>query len=286
MPVRRHRTALARAFWVLVAIVGLLTSDGAVAQPRDGMRQRVQRVKEATARVLVNGTPAGTGFAVAGNLIATNFHVVQQLSAAPGGQTQVTYAAAIQVQLADGRVLPAVPHLSVLGNNLVTALGRDVTLLTVQVNDLKPLKLGRFADVVEGDRVYLAGYPFGVEQAVVAAGILSTKWKAPGYLGQGNARDVAWLDVTMNKGNSGGPVLLLAEDPARDRVIGVANFSLNPFAQRAEEFANVAASFPGNAIIIGVDFKKFSILIGAALASQSHGVGGCVAIDYLQLPKP
>lgn len=158
--------------------------------------------------------------------------------------------------------------------------------ITVSVNDLKPLKLGRFADVAEGDRVYLAGYPFGIEQIVVAAGILSTKWKAPGYLGQGSTRDVAWLDVTMNKGNSGGPVLLLAEDPARDVVVGIGNFSLNPFAQRAEEFANVAASFPGNAVIIGVDFKKFSILIGAALASQSHGVGGCVAIDYLQLPKP
>lgn len=277
---------MAKALGILAAILGLLTGDGAVAQPRDGMRQRVQRVKDSTVRILVNGTPAGTGFAVAANLVATNFHVVQQLSAAPGGQTQVAYAAAIQVQLADGRLLPAAPHPSVVGNNLVTALGRDVTLLTVPVNDLKPLKLGRFADVAEGDRLYLAGFPFGIEQIVVAAGILSTKWKAPGYLGQGSARDVAWLDVTMNKGNSGGPVLLLAEDPARDVVVGIANFSLNPFAQRAEEFANVAASFPGNAVIIGVDFKRFSVLIGSALASQSHGVGGCVAIDYLQLPKP
>ena len=267
-------------------MLAILTGDYAVAQPRDDMRQRVKRVKESTARILVNGSPAGTGFAVAANLIATNFHVVQQLTPGPGGQTQVAYATAIRVQLADGRSLPATPHPSVIGGNLVTAIGRDVTLLAVPVNDLKPVRLGRFADIVEGDRVYLAGYPFGIEQVVVATGILSTKWKAPGYLGQGSPRDVAWLDVTMNKGNSGGPVLLLAEDPARDAVIGVANFNLNPFAQRAEELANVAASFPGEAVIIGVDFKKLSILIGAALAAQSHGVGGCIAIDYLQLPKP
>jgi len=37
---------------------------------------------------------------------------------------------------------------------------------------------------------------------------------------------------------------------------------------------------------MGVDFKRFSTLIGAALASQSHGVGGCIAIDSVRLPKP
>lgn len=277
---------MARALAIIVAILSLLPSDIAVAQPRDGMRQRVQRVKDSTARILINGIPPGTGFAVARNLVATNFHVVQQLSAGPGGQTQVAYATGIQVQTADGRVLQAAPHPSVMGGNLATAIGKDVALLTVRANDLKPLTLARFADVAEGDRVYLAGYPFGIAQVVVAAGILSTKWSAPGYLGQGGARDVAWLDVTMNRGNSGGPVVLLAGDPTKDAVIGIANFSLNPFGQRAEEFASVAANFPGNAILIGVDFKKFSVLIGEALTSQSHGVGGCVAIDYLQVPKP
>ncbi|MDD5007239.1 MAG: serine protease [Syntrophorhabdaceae bacterium] len=250
------------------------------------MRIRVQRVKESTAIILVNGQPAGTGFAVTENIIATNFHVVQQSSPATGGQTQITYARNIEVRLYDGRQLPATPHPSVLGTNLSARIGRDVTLLSVPANNLRPLKLGRFADVSEGDRVYLAGYPLGIAQIVVATGMLSTKWQADAYLGQGGPRNVAWLDVTMNKGNSGGPVLLLTEDPARDVVVGIANFILNPFAQKAEEFVNIAANFPGNAVIIGVNFKKFSILMGAALMSQSHGVGGCVAIDYVQLPTP
>lgn len=250
------------------------------------MRQRVQRVKESTVRILVNGNPAGTGFAVAENLVATNFHVVQQLTPAAGGQTQVSYGSKIEVQLQDGRVLAATPHPSVVGPGLQGAIGTDVALLTVPAKNLRPLKLGSFSDVSEGDSVYLAGYPFGVAQVIVATGMLSTKWKTDGYLGQGGLRDVAWLDITMNKGNSGGPVLLLGSDPSRDAVIGIANFSLNPFAQKAEEFANVAAAFPGSAKILNVDFKQFSMLIGAALASQSHGVGGCLAIDYLHLPKP
>jgi len=257
-----------------------------VGQSRSAIQQRVQRVKESTLRILVNGNPAGTGFAVAESLVATNFHVVQQSTPAAGGQTQVSYGSKIEVQLQDGRVLAATPHPSVLGQGLQAAIGKDVALLIVPAKDLRPLKLGRFSDVSEGDSVYLAGYPLWVGQVIVATGMLSTKWKTDGYLGQGGLRDVAWLDITMNKGNSGGPVLLLGSDPSRDAVVGIANFSLNPFAQKAEEFANIAAAFQGNVIMLGVDFKRFSMLIGAALASQSHGVGGCLAIDYLHLPKP
>lgn len=268
-----------------VVLIALAVGSPIVGQPRSAIQERVQRVKQSTVRILVNGNPAGTGFAVAESLVATNFHVVQQLTPAPGGHTQVTYGSKIEVQLQDGRVLTATPHPSVSGQGLQAAIGKDVALLRVPTKDLRPLKLGRFSDVSEGDSVYLAGYPLGVGQVIVATGMLSTKWKTDGYLGQGGLRDVAWLDITMNRGNSGGPVLLPANDPSRDAVVGIANFSLNPFAQSAEEFAGVAAAFPASVVIMGVDFKRFSTLIGAALASQSHGVGGCLAIDYLQLPK-
>ncbi|HUU12791.1 MAG TPA: serine protease [Terriglobia bacterium] len=249
------------------------------------MQQRIQRAKEGAVRVLVEGRPVGTGFAISTSVIATNFHVVQQIVPTAAGQTQISYASNIEVQLQDGRVLPATPHPSVLGNGLKGAVSRDVALLSVPVKDLRPLMLGHFSDVSEGDAVYVAGYPFGVEQVIFSRGMLSTKWTAPGYLGQGGQRDVAWLDVTMNKGNSGGPVFLLANDPSHDVVVGIANFNLNPFAKAAEEFANVAAAFPGTVVIMGINFKQFSTLIGAALASQTHGVGGCISIDYVHVPK-
>jgi len=275
-----------RKIGVVSIIFVALVSGQLVGQSRAANQQRVQRVKESTVRILVNGNPAGTGFAVAKDLVATDFHVVQQVTAAAGGKTQVTYGSKIEVQLSDGRLLAATPHPSVLGSGLQTAIGNDVALLTVPTKDLRPLKLGRFSDVSEGDPVYLAGYPLGVEQVVVATGMLSTKWKMGGYLGQGSSRDVAWLDITMNGGNSGGPVLLMGKNPSSDVVVGIANFNLNPFAQAAKEFADVATAFPGNVVIMGVDFKRFSTLIGAALASQSHGVGGCIAIDSVRLPKP
>ncbi len=234
----------------------------------------------------MDGKVVGTGFAVGTDLVATNFHVVQQASATANGQTQIGFAALIEVQLQDGQKLPASPHHSVMGKNLQEAIGKDVVILTVTNKILSPLKLGRFADINEGDALYLAGFPLGVKQPIVTRGTLSTKWKTSGYLGQGGERDVAWLDVSMTKGNSGGPVVLVSDEPERDVVIGIANFSLNPFAQSAEELARIAAEFPGNVVIMGVDFKKFAVVVGAALASQSHGVGGCVAIDYLIVPTP
>lgn len=60
--------------------------------------------------------------------------------------------------------------------------------------------------------------------------MLSTKWVTSGYLNQGGNREVAWLDVTMNSGNSGGPIVLMGEEPEGDKVIGIASFGLNPFA--------------------------------------------------------
>lgn len=256
------------------------------AQGPRPMEKRIKAASSAVVRILVDGKPSGTGFVVSNGLIATNFHVVQLATPAANGQTQVGYSPKIAVQFQGRPPVQAAPHPSVVGPGLAEAVGKDVALLSVPTPGIVPLKLGRFSDVHEGDPLYLFGYPLGVEQAIIARGMLSTKWKTDGYLSQGGQREVAWLDITMNGGNSGGPVLLMADDPAQDVVVGIANFNLNPFAQRAKAFAKVAADFPGNVVMMGIDFKQFSTLVGAALSAQSHGVGGCIAIDYVRLPKP
>jgi len=269
---------------ILIISFALTISCISPVNSENHFRKRFKQAKESIVLILVNNIPAGTGFSVAPGIIATNFHVVQQFSVGNEGQTQIGYAQNIKVQLSDKREFIAIPHQSVVGPGTIEAVGKDITLLTIPFKDLRPVKLGRFNEIEEGDAIYLIGFPLGIEQPVIASGILSTKWKTSGYLGQGGDRDVAWLDVTMNKGNSGGPVFLIRDNFEQDVVIGVANFMLNPFAHDADEFAKIAAAFPGNAILIGIDFKKFSTLIGKALSSQTHGVGGCISIDTLHLP--
>jgi serine protease Do len=247
------------------------------------MKQRLAQVKKATVRILVNGQPSGSGFIISGDgLVATCFHVVQQLLPVSNEQTQVTYATSIEVEFNDGQKLPATVRGSCQDQGFLEALSKDCCVLEVESKDLVPLPLGMFADVYEGDDIYLCGFPFGINQPVVSVGMLSAKWITAGYLNQGSNREVAWLDVTMNRGNSGGPVVLVGNEPQDDKVIGIASFGLNPFANSAEEFIQVVKTFPGRVEIMGVDFKKFATLIGTALASNSLGVGGCISIDYLK----
>jgi hypothetical protein len=103
---------------------------------------------------------------------------------------------------------------------------------------------------------------------------------------KGSSREVAWLDITMNSGNSGGPVILMGNRLEDDKVIGIATFGLNPFADPAKELIEIVKTFPGNVFIMGVDFKKFGTLVGSALATTSLGVNGCVSIDYLKMKLP
>lgn len=247
------------------------------------MKQRLLQIKKATVRILINGQVSGTGFIVSEDgLVATCFHVVQQLQSAPNGQTQISYASSIEVEFDDKKKLPATVHKSCQNQWFLEALSKDYCILEVKSRNLIHLPLGRFVDAYEGANIYSCGFPLGINQAVVSIGMLSTKWTTPGYLNQGSNREVAWLDLTMNKGNSGGPIVLIGQELKDDKVIGIASFGLNPFADSAEELIKIVRTFSGNVFIMDVDFKKFATLVGSALASNSLGVSGCVSIDYLK----
>ncbi len=247
------------------------------------MKQRLLQIKKATVRILIDGQVSGTGFVVSENgLVATCFHVVQHFQEAPNGQTQISYASSIEVEFDDKKKLPAIVHRSCQNQRFLEALSKDYCILEVKSKLLISLPLGTFADAYEGADIYLCGFPLGIDQPVVSVGMFSTKWTTSGYLNQGSNREVAWLDITMNKGNSGGPIVLIDREPRDDKVVGIASFGLNPFADSAEELIKVVKTFPGNVVMMGVDFKKFATLIGAALASNSLGVSGCVSIDYLK----
>lgn len=247
------------------------------------MKERLAQIKRVTVRILVNGQPSGTGFVISSDgLVATCFHVVQHVSPAPGEQTQITYAPSIEVEFNDGEKLPAIVHNSCQNQGFLEAFSKDYCILEVESRNLVFLPLGTFADAYEGADIYLCGFPLGINQAVASVGMFSAKWTTSGYLNQGSNREVAWLDVTMNKGNSGGPIVLIGKELKDDKVIGIASFGLNPFADSAEELILIVQTFPGNVFMMGVDFKKFATLIGTALASNSLGVSGCVSIDYLK----
>ena len=135
----------------------------------------------------------GSGFVVdkAGYII-TNFHVVEK-------------ADTINVSLASGDEFKA----KVVGKDEKT----DIAVLKVETKkDLPVAKLGNSDGMTQGDWVLAIGSPFGLEQTVTA-GIIS----ATGRSGSQYQRFLQ-TDAAINQGNSGGPLVNMADAPANQRI--------------------------------------------------------------------
>ena len=147
----------------------------------------------------VQQVPRGTGTGVmwddAGHIV-TNFHVIQEASAA-------------RVTLADQSSYKA---------ELVGAFpDRDLAVLRVDVPKAKlaPLPLGTSRDLQVGQKVYAIGNPFGLDQTLTT-GIVSALNREIESVTRRTIRDVIQTDAAINPGNSGGPLL-----DSAGRLIGV-----------------------------------------------------------------
>lgn len=141
----------------------------------------------------VRGT--GSGFVIDSlGHVVTNNHVVDA-----GGDYTVV--------LNDGRELPA----SLVGRDPTN----DLAVLSVEdTSGLRPLPLGRSADVQVGDPVLAIGSPLGLS-GTVTSGIVSALDREV-QLGPGGSRTALQTDAPINLGNSGGPLV-----NTRGEVIGV-----------------------------------------------------------------
>lgn len=117
--------------------------------------------------------------------ILTNSHVVHEMDN-------------ITVQLTDGREFPA----KVLGDDP----NSDVALIKIEANQLPYLTLGNSDDLEVGQWVAAVGNPFGL-QATLTVGVVSAKSR--NNLDIARYEDFIQTDASINRGNSGGPLLTL-----------------------------------------------------------------------------
>jgi serine protease Do len=145
-------------------------------------------------------TGQGSGFVIdAGGHVVTNAHVVGQ-------------AASVEVELADGRKLPA----RVVGTDPQT----DIALLKVEAG--APLPFVAWADsdgLRVGEWVLAMGNPFGLGGSATA-GIVSARGR---QIGAGPYDDFIQTDAPINPGSSGGPLF----NPAGE-VVGVNTAIFSP----------------------------------------------------------
>jgi serine protease DegS len=141
----------------------------------------------------------GSGVIVdAGGHVLTNNHVIAN-------------ADQIIVTLADGRTSIA----NIVGRDPDT----DLALLSIKLNGLPVMPLGRSDELQIGDAVLAIGYPLGLSQTVTH-GIVSATGR--NQLGVATFENFIQTDAAINAGNSGGALI-----DARGELIGINTAVLN-----------------------------------------------------------
>ena len=198
---------------------------------------------------------AGTGFAISseGRLV-TCLHVIDGLT---------EYYAQFWGE--------AKPHKAQL---VIQDISHDLAVLFVE-HPLRPLPLGDFAQVALGDDVLWGGFPLQIWVPSFHKGMVSFKGSLRLPQTKGDI-EALQLDGTINRGNSGGPVI----DPRDRRVVAIVSSSMG---QLDEELASLLQRQEGAQIVIGgVDpvagLKKIILDMDRHL---QLGIGYGISVDYL-----
>lgn len=268
---------------ILFLLLGFLNFTKMDAQSID--KQRLIHVKKSVVRILIDDKPSGTGFVVSktGQII-TCWHVIQPAISVDGA-TQKINLKKITAEFISGEKIELGIYTYLFNEGYKDALVYDYCFLEPSIKKIVPyefLKLGSFENVNEGEQVYSVGYPLGIEQQFVSTGILSTKWTDKVKLQDGTEinREVSWLDLTMNKGNSGGPILKIGT--TEDEVIGIATFILNPFANTSQELSNLSENLGVDIAFGGISQVKVNKLFADAVVNNSIGISGSVSINHIK----
>ncbi|MFT3766630.1 MAG: trypsin-like peptidase domain-containing protein [Minicystis sp.] len=134
--------------------------------------------------------PAGSGSGFvwdANGHVVTNFHVVKDAES-----LSVTFQGQ---QTFEAKVVGVEPR-------------KDIAVLKVDVPAalLKPVRVGRHADLEVGQKAIAIGNPFGLDHTLTT-GIISALGRQMQGIGGVTIRDMIQTDAAINPGNSGGPLL-------------------------------------------------------------------------------
>jgi serine protease Do len=252
--------------------------------------ERIKRLKQATVQITIEGTQiSGTGFFINDQgYLATCWHVIDTA-------TKPTSHVRIIIHFNDGDT----------AEYSIGGIRTTEDRLSEQVNDncilvptrplhrvITPLKIGNFNHAEEGDQVSTCGYPLGYSQQFVSTGMISTKyqndnvWRVYGQL-KSFPRKEALLDLTLNRGNSGGAIVKMGKTIDEDSVIAIADFGLTPLGQTADSLINALAHMKSWIVVTGGpgerdDPAEISMILARGFQNVSLGVSGCISVNYLR----
>lgn len=261
--------------------------------------QRVAHIKECTFKITIDGSQSvGTGFFIAKDgTFLTCWHVIEPALIRDSATHAITRYKKIFIHLNSDETLEAGILSQVINNSYNAAVGYDYCILKVQTTDHAPfpfLKVGKFDNLDEGQEIYTCGYPLGMQQQFISKGIVSTKYVDTANTIVSNnvitkmPRNEVLLDVTLNKGNSGGAIVKIGKSPKDDEVVGIADFIINPIGSNSSALAALLKRNPASVNSGGTEninvyaentYAMFNTLVNV-INNISIGTNGCISINY------
>lgn len=255
--------------------------------------ERVKMIKDATVKVIVDsGKSTGTGFFINENgALLTCWHVISRFIVVDS--KNIITVKNLFIKHNDGSIIEyKLPRSYSENIDLFhSAIAYDVCQLIptkLSTRKFKFLKLGSINDCNEGDDIYTCGYPVDFNIPFISKGIISTKYSDSAFIFQNGVKiknmplsQKVLMDITLNRGNSGGAIIRIGKTANEDTVIGFADFISSPFGEKAQQIFDLSN---GSGIDIGSG-NGFSMMGSIKLLSQattyvSNGISGCIAIDH------
>ena len=168
-------------------------------------------------------------------------------------------------------------HPSMTGTVIGTIPEKDIAVISVEADDLTPIRLGSSEALRLGDEVVAIGFPLGLGSGpTVTKGIVSAKDRDIEIGGEepGSLKDLLQTDAAINPGNSGGALIDLA-----GRLVGI-----NTAAAQAGAAENVGFAIPADdAIPIAQEILSKPPEQRAWLGVQIDTVGSAAVAEQLGL---
>jgi len=233
---------------------------------RDERLKLIEKYRNSVCRIICSWnsveTSFGTGFFVDKGLLLTCNHVVTRDDVDTSGFLIKRYCPNIRIETVKG----------VFNASIVNKLDNthpifeDYAILSIPDISLQNIPLGSYNSTEIGNDCIILGFPFGNPNLLVTSALVSAKYKAPSHINQIVLIDKIALDSSINKGNSGGPVI----DIMSSSVIGIVSTRLGTIEDSLKKLMNRLGNDLPELVEI---FKQIDRYINV-------GLGEAVSIEY------
>jgi len=223
----------------------------------------IAKLRESVCKVIcyVHGEQVGvgTGFFVADDgILLTCNHVISYFELDEHGNIVPRYFPEISVQTPRG-VFPA----KIIHDKSSThPLFEDYAVLKTDIKVAAPFHLGDYDAVEPGDDILILGFPFGFKNVCATSGMVSAKHRSPCPFNNLINLDMLRIDGSVNKGNSGGPLI----DIKTSSVVGIVSLRIGSIEKEIEQL-KFRDSFPRELLeILELINKYLNVGIGEAIS--------------------